>query len=124
MQTGALLNRREVPPSEMQARPDTSPSGRQRRQWFSCASTDDPANRTLRVHFIAYNPTPQTLPVNDRPSVLSGLIEDAPMFRASILTQEPVKEATALNPATELRREGRRVRVTITDLHDVLVLRY
>lgn len=86
--------------------------------------TDDPANQTLRVHFIAYNPTPQTLPVNERPYVLPGLIEDARTFRASIFTQEPVKEATALNPATELRREGRRIRVTITDIHDVLVLKY
>jgi hypothetical protein len=46
--------------------------------------TDDPATRTLRVHLIAYNATPQTTPVKERPYVLPGLIEDAPMFRASI----------------------------------------
>jgi hypothetical protein len=46
--------------------------------------TDDPATRTLRVHLIAYNATPQTTPAKERPYVLPGLIEDAPMFRASI----------------------------------------
>ena len=86
--------------------------------------TDDPASRTLRVHFIAYNPTPQTLPAKERPYALSGLIEEAPMYRAGIITQEPLKNATALNPSTELRRDGHRVGVVINDIHEVLVLSY
>ncbi len=86
--------------------------------------TDDPATRTLRVHFMAYNPTPQTLPVKDRPYVLPGLIEDAPIFRAGITTREPVKDVSALNPSTELKRAGLRVEATINDIHEVIVLSY
>ncbi len=86
--------------------------------------TDDPTSRTLRVHFIAYNPTPQTLPVKERPYALPGLIEEAPMFRANIVTQEPLKNATALKPTTELTRDGHRVGVVINDIHEVLLLSY
>ena len=86
--------------------------------------TDDPITKTLRVHFIAYNPTPQTLPVKERPYALPGLIEDAPLFRASLVTQEPLKNATALNPSTELRRDGHRVGVVINDIHEVVLLSY
>jgi hypothetical protein len=86
--------------------------------------TDDPANRIMRVHFIAYNPTPQTMPVKDRPYVLPGLIEDAPMFRAAITTREPLKDVSALNRSTEIKREGLRVEAIINDIHEVLVLSY
>lgn len=86
--------------------------------------TDDPVNRILRVHFIAYNPTPQTMPVKDRPYVIPGLIEDAPMFRAAITTREPLKDVSALNRSTEIKREGLRVEAIINDIHEVLVLSY
>jgi hypothetical protein len=86
--------------------------------------TDDPANRILRVHFIAYNPTPQTMPVKDRPYALPGLIEDAPMFRAAITTREPLKDVSALNRSTELKRAGLRVEAIINDIHEVLLLGY
>ncbi len=86
--------------------------------------TDDPTSRTLRVHFIAYNPTPQTLPAKERPYALPGLIEDAPMFRASIVTQETLTKAWALNPSTELKRDGQRVGVVINDIHEVVLLSY
>lgn len=86
--------------------------------------TDDPATRTLCVHFIAYNPTPQTLPVKERPYVLPGLMEDTPMFRANIVTREPINRATALSRTTELKREGKRFQAVINDVHEVLLLRY
>ncbi len=86
--------------------------------------TDDPTNRTLRVHFIAYYATPQTLPVKERPYVLPGLIEDAPMFRASLVTPEPVKNVTAWNRTTELRRERQQIKLLISDLHEVVLLSY
>jgi hypothetical protein len=86
--------------------------------------TDDPATRTLRVHFIAYNATPQTLPVKERPYVLPGLIEDSPMYRASIVTREPLKKATAWNRTTELKRERHRVEILIGDIHEVVALSY
>jgi hypothetical protein len=86
--------------------------------------TDDPATRTLRVHLIAYNPTPQTTPVRERPYVLPGLIEDAPVFRASIELRDGLKSAAAFNRTTELKKRGRRVDVVISGLHDVIRCRY
>ena len=86
--------------------------------------TDDPATRTVRVHLIAYNATPQTTPVKDRPYVLPGLIEDAPMFRASIEFRDGLKGAKALNGSTRLKRRGNRVELTVEDIHEVVVCRY
>jgi hypothetical protein len=86
--------------------------------------SDDPATRTLRVHFIAYNAPPQTTPERNRPYVLPALIEDAPMFRATITTREPITSAAAVSEKTQLRHDNRRVEATIEDIHEVLVLRY
>ncbi len=86
--------------------------------------TDDPTNRTLRVHFIAYNPTPQTMPVKERPYVLPGLIEDAPIYRVTLEVNRPVKRAEALNKSTSLKRRGNRVEAVINDIHEVFLLGY
>ena len=86
--------------------------------------TDDPAARTLRVHFIAYNSPPQTTSQSDRPHVLPGLIEDAPLFRAAITVRDGVKTAAALNPKTQLKSDGNRVEVTVEDIHEVVIVRY
>jgi hypothetical protein len=86
--------------------------------------TDDPATRTLRVHFIAYNATPQTTPVKERPYVLPGLIEDRPMFRAAIVLRDGLKGVTAWNPGTVLKKRGNRVEVTVEDIHEVIRFRY
>ena len=86
--------------------------------------TDDPATRTLRVHFIACNPTPQTLPVKERPYVLPGLIEDTPIFRATITTSDKLESATALNSSTELRKSGNKVTLLVEDIHEVVTLHY
>ncbi len=82
--------------------------------------TDDPASRTLRVHFIAYNPTPQTTPVRERPYVLPGLIEDAPMYRARIEIRGSLKRVKSLNRTTRLKQRGNRVEVTIADIYEVI----
>ena len=87
-------------------------------------TTDDPATRTLRIHLIAYNATPQTTPVKERPYVLPGLIEDAPMFRASIEIRDGLKSAKALNRNTQLKKRGHRVDLTVADLHEVIQCRY
>jgi len=86
--------------------------------------TDDPATRTLRVHFIAYNATPQTTPAKERPYVLPGLIEDAPIFRASIELRDGLKNAKAFNRSTELKKRGRRIELTVADIHEVIQCRY
>ncbi|HRZ57093.1 MAG TPA: hypothetical protein P5525_16735, partial [Candidatus Paceibacterota bacterium] len=86
--------------------------------------TDDPATRTLRIHLIAYNATPQTTPVKERPYVLPGLIEDAPMFRASLEFRDGLKSARAMNRTTQLKKRGNRVELTIADIHEVIQCRY
>ena len=86
--------------------------------------TDDPANRTLRIHLIAYNATPQATPMKERPYIMPGLIEDTPIFRATIELRDGLKTAKPLNRSTQLKKRGNRVEVTIADIHDVIVCRY
>ncbi len=86
--------------------------------------TDDAPSRILRVHFVSYNATPQTTPVKERPYVLPGLMEDAPMFRAVIELREGLKGAKAIGKGTVLKKRGNRVEVTIADVHEVIQCRY
>lgn len=86
--------------------------------------TDDPGTRTLRVHLVAYNATPQTTPVKERPYVLPGLMEDAPMFRASLEIRDGFKAVRAWNRDTQVRRRGRRVDLLVEDVHEVIRIRY
>jgi len=86
--------------------------------------TDDPASRTLRVHLIAYNATPQTTPAKERPYVLPGLIEDAPMFRARLEFRDGLKSAKALNRTTQLKKRGARVELVVEDIHEIIQCRY
>ncbi len=86
--------------------------------------TDDPATRTLRVHLVAYNATPQTTPVKERPYVLPGLIEDAPMYRATIEVRTGLKGVRAWNRSTRLKKRGHRVEATVADIHEVIHCRY
>ncbi len=86
--------------------------------------TDDPAERTLRIHLLGYNAPPQTTPPKDRPYILPGLIEDVPMYRATIDFAEPIRRATAFHKSTNLQRRGRRLGATIEGIHEVLIINY
>jgi len=86
--------------------------------------TDDAASRTLRIHLLGYNSPPQTTPPKDRPFVLPMPIEDAPMYRVVIESNHPLKRAEAGNKSTMLKRRGQRVKATVNDVHEVVVLRY
>jgi hypothetical protein len=86
--------------------------------------TDDPATRTLRVHLLGYNSPPQTTPPKDRPHILPGLVEDAPMYQVTVELAESIKRAAAFNKSTDLKRRGRRLEATINDIHDVLIVSY
>lgn len=44
--------------------------------------------------------------------------------RAIIELAEPIKRATAFNRSTDLKRRGRRLEVTIYDIHEVLIVGY
>lgn len=86
--------------------------------------TDDPAGRTLRVHLLGYNSPPQTMPARERPYVLPAMIEDAPIFRASIELESPPLSGEVLNPTTVLKQQEGRIEVTVNDIHEVVLLRY
>ncbi len=86
--------------------------------------TDDPATRTLRVHFISYNTPPQTMPAKNRPYVLPALIEDIPIFRAAITLRDRPKGVHVYNKSTELHRSGRKVELRIEDIHEVFSISY
>jgi hypothetical protein len=86
--------------------------------------TDDPTARCLRVHFLGYNAPPQTTPAKSRPAVIPALIEDPPIFRAVLECRDDIRDVGALHPMTRLERDGRKVRVQINEIHDVVLIRY
>jgi hypothetical protein len=86
--------------------------------------TNDPNSRTLRVHLLGYNAPPQTLPTRERPYVLPALMEDAPLYRATITLRDAPQSVTALSPATALKHVDGRIEVTVSDVHEVVVVQY
>ena len=86
--------------------------------------TDEPSNRTLRVHLLGYNSPPQTTPPQNRPFILPGLIEDVPMYRVELDFEHPITHAKALSPSTSLKRDGRKVQAVIDDIHEVIIVKY
>ena len=86
--------------------------------------TEEQSKRILRIHLLGYNSPPQTTPAKNRPYVLPGLIEDAPIYRASIECLQSIKEVSALNETTELKKHGRSVEVTVNDIHEVVIVSY
>lgn len=86
--------------------------------------TDDAESRTIRIHFLGYNAPPQTTPLKNRPYILPAMIEDPPIYRASVFTTEPAGDVLALNSNTEIVRTGDRIDLTIQDIHEVLVVEY
>jgi hypothetical protein len=86
--------------------------------------SDDPANRTLRVHLLGYFAPPQTTPVKDRPYVMPALLEDTPTYRTTLVVRDGVRTARGLNASTEVRLRGNRLEATVNDIHEVLLIRY
>lgn len=86
--------------------------------------SDDPKNRTLRIHLIAYNPTPQTTPAKDRPLILPCLIEDAPIYRVQLHINGDFEKVTSFNESTSIQRDGQQVDLLIEDIHDVIRVHY
>jgi hypothetical protein len=52
------------------------------------------------------------------------MIEDAPIFRVTVVTERPVQAAEALDPSTKLRKERNTVQATIEEIHEVLLISY
>lgn len=86
--------------------------------------TDDPSERVLRIHLIAYNPTPQTTPIKNRPYLLPGLIEDAPMFRVEIGFWDEILSLDSLGEGTRISLRDARAEVIVNDIHEIVLCRY
>ena len=86
--------------------------------------TSDNAASLIRVHLIAYNSPPETTPAKDRPFVLPGLIEEAPIYRVRVELGQGIKHAEAWNKTTTIRGRGRSIEATVNDIHEILTLRY
>ena len=67
---------------------------------------------------------PQTILPKDRPHILPGLMEDAPIYRAIVELAEPIKRAAVSNRSTKLARHGRRLEVTVNDIHGIVIINY
>jgi hypothetical protein len=86
--------------------------------------TDEASARRLRVHLLAYNAPPQTTPAKARPYVLPALIEDRPIFEATLEFAQSVKGVTAFAPSTDVRQTGQVVEVLVRDVHEVVTVQY
>jgi hypothetical protein len=80
--------------------------------------SDDAVSRVWRIHWLGYFSPPQTTPVKDRPYVLPGLLEDTPSYRATI------RSVSGLNASTEIKRDGNRVELVVSEVHEVLQVAY
>lgn len=85
--------------------------------------TDDADAKTLRVHFVGY-PTPPGITEAKRPWILPGLVEDIPLYRATLTTKESITRAEAITSSTEINATEHTVDLTINDIHDVVLLQY
>jgi hypothetical protein len=86
--------------------------------------TDDPVQRQIRIHLLAYHPTPRTTPAQNRPYVLPGLIEDLPIFRVEVTLAENIQQARAWDEQTQLSFDGQVIKATIENVHDILIINY
>ncbi|HEY0454781.1 MAG TPA: hypothetical protein VGE41_00290 [Verrucomicrobiae bacterium] len=84
----------------------------------------DAAHRAYRVHLLGYFAPPQTLPEKNRPFVMPALIEDTPLYRASLELREAARSVRALNGKTEIKRQGNRFDLLVSDLHEVIEIKY
>jgi hypothetical protein len=86
--------------------------------------TDQPEARKLRVHLLAYHPTPRTTPQENRPFALPGLIEDTPLYRVRVDLSASPREVSFVDPTTQWRWGGRKIEATVEQIHDGLVIGY
>jgi hypothetical protein len=86
--------------------------------------SDDPAARELRVHLLAYQAPPQTMPPERRPYSLPPLMEDLPLYRAVIALAEPPRSVAAVRDPARARVTGSRVEVRGEDVHETVVIGY
>jgi len=83
----------------------------------------EPASEALHVHLLAYAAPPQSLPARDRPRVMPGLLESAPIHQVRIVLPDTPASVTAAHPTTEIRQAGGVVDVQMEGVHEVITIR-
>ena len=78
----------------------------------------------LRYRTLRYNSPPQTTPAKERPYILPGLIETAPIYRVTLTTSDRIKRVTTLNKSTFIKRHGNRIEAIVEDIHECILIRY
>lgn len=86
--------------------------------------TNDPDERMLRIHFLGYNAPPQAIPAKGRPHVLPALIEQSPMYRATVQLSHHYESARALHEETTMVQSDRQISLTIQAIHETLLIAY
>lgn len=86
--------------------------------------THDRAAKRYIVHLLGYLSPPGWTPSNNRPFRLPVLIQDKPVYEAAIELRRGIAAVRCLNADTELRMEGRRVRLLVRDIHEAVSLEY
>ncbi len=56
--------------------------------------------------------------------MIPPLVEEAPLYRAVITLRRPAKKVEALNQATVLQWEERRIRALVNAIHEVVLIHY
>lgn len=84
--------------------------------------TRDGPSGPMRVHLIAYNSTPQATPPRNRPYVIPGLVEEAPMYRVRMTLRDTPVDVQAWNPSTRVQQQGRTIEAVVEDIHEVILI--
>lgn len=86
--------------------------------------TDDSDRRILRIHFLGYNAPPQAIPAKGRPQVLPALIEQAPIYRATVRLNRSCRNPRTLEANTTIEQSDQMFILTINAIHESLILDY
>lgn len=74
----------------------------------------------LLVHLLGYNSPAANIPGENRPYVLPSLVEQAPMYRATIRLKSPVERVAARRPTTHIETNGSRLDLIVEDVHECI----
>ncbi len=76
-----------------------------------------------RIHFLGRQTPAGWTPSVNRPYALPTLIEDKPLYRASIALKNPIKNAACYNDTTELKQTSdKSIDLLIDDIHEIVII--
>ncbi len=85
--------------------------------------TEDSSGKQIFIHFLAYLSPPQTTPSQGRPFIMPSLIEDLPLFRATVHLDFLPASVEKNNSSTNIEVDRQIISVLANDVHEVLTIR-